>query len=114
MRHYSISKRFSCALLCLTLTIPTFALAGSEIRSMTGQLNLSAIVSGEPAFKPVTWHLKPKNKPNRDVTIDNRHAAVIDLEAGDYEVTAVLGEMVKIDKVTIKEGGKHQLVMKLK
>lgn len=112
MRHFSKSQRLSCACLCLMFSSASFA--GSEIRSITGQLNLSAIVSGEPAFKPVTWHLKPKNKPTRDVKIDNRHSAVVDLEAGDYEVTAILGEMVKIDRITIKEGGKHQLVMKLK
>ncbi len=98
----------------LFLLLVCNAPAAAYIKTITGQLNLSATIDGEPAFQQVTWQLKPMNiadRPNMTIT---RHSAVIDLEAGQYEVTTTWGNTTKTQQITIEEGGKHKLVVNLK
>lgn len=89
---------------------PSFA---SSVRSVTGQLSLLATVENGPAFRPVMWRVKPNNPVDQKEITISRHSAIVNLEAGDYEVTAIMGDASKSSKITIKEGGKHKLVVNL-
>lgn len=92
--------------------------AAAMVRGVTGQLKLLATINGEPAFREVIWQLKPlnpmnKNTTNAELTI-TRHSAVIDLEAGKYQVNATAGTKTESQTITIEEGGKHNLVLNLR
>lgn len=102
--------------------IALLVLAGNSsaalVNGVTGQLKLLATINGEPAFREVVWHLKPlkpinKNIPDFEVTI-TRHSAVVDLEAGKYQVHATAGSKTETQIITIEEGGKHNLILNLR
>lgn len=105
--------------LCLIgLVMLSGASSAAIIRGVTGQLKLLATINGEPAFREVVWHLKPLKTPNRntnntEVTI-TRHSAVVDLEAGKYQVNATAGNKTETQIIIIEEGGKHNLVLNLR
>ncbi|WP_298607126.1 hypothetical protein [uncultured Thiothrix sp.] len=54
-----------------------------------------------------------RNTNSTEVTI-TRHSAVVDLEAGEYQVNATAGNKTETQIVTIEEGGKHNLVLNLR
>lgn len=90
----------------------------ATIRGVTGQLKLLATINGEPAFREVVWQLRPlklisRNMNTTEVTI-NRHSAVVDLEAGQYQVIATADNKTETQIITIEEGGKHDLVLNLR
>ena len=105
--------------LCLIMLLALSGhLSAATVRGVTGQLKLLATINGEPAFREVIWQLKPlnpmnKNTTNAELTI-TRHSAVIDLEAGKYQVNATAGTKTESQTITIEEGGKHNLVLNLR
>jgi len=107
----------SCILGLLLLILSTdFAINqsfASSVRSVKGQLSLLATVENGPAFRPVMWRVKPSNPVNQQEITISRHSAIVNLEAGDYKVTAIMGETSKSSNITIKEGGRHKLVVNL-
>lgn len=102
--------------LCLVALLMLSGTASAAlVKGVTGQLKLLATINGEPAFREIVWHLRPINKKvadNPDVTI-SRHSAVVDLEAGNYQVNASWGDKSETQVITIEEGGKHNLIMNL-
>jgi len=107
----SVRVRWLCLIALLVLTESASA---GLIRGVTGQLKLLATINGEPAFREVVWHLRPMNRTiaNNEVTI-TRHSAVVDLEAGKYQVNATSGTRTETEVITIEEGGKHNLILNL-
>lgn len=110
----SMRVRWLCLLALLVLSGISSA---ATIRGVTGQLKLLATINGEPAFREVVWHLKPLKPMSRgstpsEVTI-TRHSAVVDLEAGKYQVNATAGNKTETRIITIEEGGKHDLILNL-
>lgn len=105
--------------LCLiALLMLSEAASAATIRGVTGQLKLLATINGEPIFKEVVWHLRPLKPMNQmtnstEVTI-TRHSAVVDLEAGKYQVNATAGNKTETQIITIEEGGKHNLILNLR
>lgn len=112
----SVRVRWLCLIALLVLSGNSF---GVFVKGVTGQLKLSAIINGEPAFREVVWHLRPlklattKNNTNTELTI-TRHSAVVDLEAGKYQVHAIAGSKTETQIITIEEGGTHHLVLNLR
>lgn len=104
--------RWLCVLVFLTLSGQASA---ALVKGVTGQLKLLATINGEPAFREIVWHLRPLNKNVADkteVTI-SRHSAVVDLEAGKYQVNATWGDKSETQTIIIEEGGKHNLIVNL-
>ncbi len=117
MKICTHNKRVSWLCLIILLMMSS-ASSAAIIRGVTGQLKLLATINGEPAFREVVWHLRPIKPMNRntnstEVTI-TRHSAVVDLEAGEYQVNATAGNKTETQIVTIEEGGKHNLVLNLR
>lgn len=113
MKNYLSSVRVRW--LCLALLVLSGTSSAALIRGVTGQLKLLATINGEPAFREVVWHLKPMRRgvANVELTI-TRHSAVVDLEAGQYQVNASSGTKTETQIVTIEEGGKHNLILNLR
>lgn len=117
MKNCLSSMRVSWLGLIVLLMLSDYS-AAAMVRGVTGQLKLLATINGEPAFREVIWQLKPlnpmnKNTTNAELTI-TRHSAVIDLEAGKYQVNATAGTKTESQTITIEEGGKHNLVLNLR
>ena len=114
MQKYLQSARLQGLCLLLLLVVST-STSAAMIRGVTGQLKLMATINGGPAFREVVWHLKPMRKTTAasEVTI-TRHSAVIDLEAGKYQVDASSGDSRQSQVITIEEGGKHDLIINLR
>ncbi|HMT91980.1 hypothetical protein [uncultured Thiothrix sp.] len=111
----SMNMRWCCLLALFMLSGISSA---ATIRAVTGQLNLLATINGEPAFREVVWHLRSlkllsRNDKTTELTI-TRHSAVVDLEAGKYQVIATAGNKTETQLITIEEGGKHNLVLNLR
>lgn len=111
----SVRVRWLCLIALLVIAETSSA---ALVRGVTGQLKLLATINGEPAFREVVWHLKPlkaihKGAANSELTI-TRHSAVVDLEAGKYQVNATAGTRAETQIVTIEEGGKHNLILNLR
>ncbi|MFZ1342948.1 hypothetical protein [Thiothrix eikelboomii] len=111
----SMRVRWLCLTALLVLSGNSF---GVLVNGVTGQLKLLATINGEPAFREVVWHLTPlkltnKNTRNIELTI-TRHSAVVDLEAGKYQVHASAGSKTETQVITIEEGGTHHLVLNLR
>lgn len=111
----SVRVRWLCLTVLLVLSGNSF---GVLVKGVTGQLKLLATINGEPAFREVVWHLRPlkltnKNSHNAELTI-TRHSAVVDLEAGKYQVHASAGSKTETQIITIEEGGSHHLVLNLR
>ncbi len=110
------SRALKNLICCLTLLITFFQINTaypSSVHSITGQLSLLATIKNEPAFRPVIWKLKLNDSIKQKEMTISRHSAVIDLEAGNYQVTTIMGNTQKVNNITIKEGGKHKLVINL-
>lgn len=113
LSHVKLS--WLCLMMLLVLSENSF---GALVKGVTGQLKLLATIDGEPAFREVVWHLKPlkladKNNTKPELTI-TRHSAVVDLEAGQYQVYVTAGTKTETQIITIEEGGMHNLVLNLR
>lgn len=110
---YQIIKKLMFCLSIMTL-LTTNGAAIAKVKTVTGQLRLMATLDGKPAFQSVIWKLIPTSK-DKNVAVINvyKHAATLDLEPDNYQISVTLGNKTKTYQVTIKEGGKRALIVSL-
>ena len=101
-----------CLTIMTLITINSTAIA--KVKAVTGQLILMATLDGTPAFQAVIWKLIPDSKNKNVATINvYKHAATLDLEPGNYQISVTLGTTTKTYQVTIKESSKQELIVSL-
>ena len=107
-----IKKLMFCQTIMTLITINSTAVA--KVKAVTGQLILMATLDGTPAFRAVIWKLIPDTKDKNVATINvYKHAATLDLEPGDYQISVTLGSKTKTYQITIKESSKQELIVSL-
>ena len=104
-----LSTKFS-VIPCLIISLLMASPLAASVKSITGQLSLMATLDGKPAFRAVTWSLTRSGTDTRTV---KRHAAIVDLEPGNYQISVSMDNKTLTRSITIKESTKHSLIISL-
>lgn len=105
-----IIRQISTYLLTAFILFSSQALYADVAKSVTGRLNLMAMIDEKPAFRPVRWTVTKNGHFVRALT---RHTASIDLEPGNYLVSLSLKNKTRTFKVNIRENQKKSLTVRL-
>lgn len=103
-------------LLILFISLGFYSTAQAAIKSVTGQLKLSATVDSRPAFSPVIWKISASRvhgRAQRFVKTIRKHAATIDLQPGTYDVVFSTKQQAQTHKITIVESELYSLTINL-
>ncbi|HPQ97654.1 MAG: hypothetical protein KDI44_00650 [Thiothrix sp.] len=109
----SVNKGTSIILTILGLSLAATDTLAASLQGATGQLNLSATIGDVPAFRTISWSVMRQDDDDEIIRTVHRHSAVIDLEPGIYRVNTTLQDKTRTNRIVIKEGAKHTLMVKL-
>ena len=89
-------------------------IASANVKAVTGQLSLMAMLGGKPAFRTVLWKLTPNSQSSGASPIQiQQHAATLDLQPGSYQISVSLGNKTRTYQIIIKESSKQELIVNL-
>ena len=110
---YALNQRPIHACLLSLALIAVGGQSEANVKTVTGELRVAAVINNKPVFKPATWHIKCRNASRSYSATVKRHTAVVDLEPGNCTVKVTMNGKSRTRYISIEKDKKYSLVVSL-